>query len=113
VRAGSLRHLVVIEKPIAGKDANGFPITTWAAFPSPGSTFYVSIEQIKAYDKAAVAATWPGADTTITMRYVAGVTGNMRINHNGVIYSILGQPNNVDGRNRELILTCETGVKAQ
>jgi len=109
MRAGSLRHLVTIEKPTVGEDAHGFPVTTWATF----ATVRASIEQIKAYDKAAVAATWPGADSTITMRYVAGVTGNMRVNHGGVIYSILGQPNNVDGRNRELILTCETGVKTQ
>ena len=99
---------MTIQSPSISKDTYGAPVTTWTDF----AVTYASIEQMKAFDKAAVAATWPGADATITIRYCAGVTGNMRVvDENGVIYSIMGRPNDVDGRHREIILTCESGVK--
>lgn len=109
MRAGALSHTVTIQTPVKTKSA-GSVVTTWADF---ATDVRASIEQMKAYDKAALAAVWPGADYTINMRYIQGVTGNMRVvGSDGMIYSILGQPNDVDGRHRELILTCESGVKA-
>jgi SPP1 family predicted phage head-tail adaptor len=111
LRAGGLRHRVTIQAPAVTRDEYGAAVTTWTDF---ATGVYASIEQMKAFDKAAVAATWPGADYTINLRYLPGVTGNMRVvDQDGVIYSILGRPNDVDGRHRELILTCESGVKAQ
>ena len=92
---------------MATKDRYGAATTVWTQF----AAVYASIEQMKAYDKAAAAATYPGADHTITMRYLAGVTAIMRVVHGSEIYSVLGPPNNIDGRNRMLILTCQSGVK--
>ncbi len=109
MRAGSLRHLVTVEQPVIVTDSYGAPVTTWTTFCNA----YASIEIMKSFDKSVAAATWPGADITITMRYVAGITGNMRIVYGDTIYSILGQPNDVEGRHREIILTCESGVKVQ
>lgn len=117
MRAGSLRHKVVIQTPTVTKDKYGATVTTWTDYRSVRA----SIEQMKAFDRAAVAATWPGADKTVTLRYVAGLTGNMRVLHGpgcpcGIavdeILSILGTPNNVDGRNREMVLTCQSGLKS-
>jgi SPP1 family predicted phage head-tail adaptor len=109
LRAGGLRHTVTIQTPTTTKDTYGGAVTTWATF----ATVWASIESMKSFDKAVTSATWPGADYTITIRYLAGVTGNMRVvDQDGVIYSILGRPNDVDGRHREIILTCESGVKA-
>ena len=107
MRAGSMRHRVMIQQPVTTVDSFGAATTTWEVLRYA----YASIEQMKSYDKSVAAATWPGADTTITLRYVPGVTGNMRIVHEEKVYSILGQPNNIDGRNREIICTCESGLK--
>lgn len=108
MRAGALRHKIRIQVATTAKDQYGAFVTTWTDY----RTVFAKIEQLKAYDKAAIAATFPAADYTITIRYCAGVTGGMRVvGPDGVIYSILGQPNNVEGRNREMILTCQSGVK--
>ena len=108
MRAGSLRHLVTIQSPTVTKE-DGAAETTWSDF---ATGVRASIEQLRPYDKAAVAATWPGADYTIILRYIPGLTGNMRaVDENGMIYSILGQPNDIEGRHREMQLTCESGVK--
>ena len=118
MRAGSLRHRVVIEQPtVIGRDSFNGDIVQWDTF----TTGWASIEQMKSFDKSVAAATWPGADTIVNMRGVRGTKGNMRIAHGPCpcgqdeteYFSILGKPNNVDGRNREMILTCELGVKAQ
>ncbi|QXE85973.1 phage head closure protein [Geomonas nitrogeniifigens] len=108
MRSGALRHLVTIQQPSREKQA-GTVATTWMDY----QTCRASIEVMKSYDKAAAQTTMPGADVTITMRWVPWLRPDMRIVHGEMIYSILGQPNNVDGRNRELILTCQSGVKAQ
>ena len=110
MRAGNLRHLITIQAPTVTKNS-GVQETTWTNF---ATGVRASIEQLRPYDKAAVAAVWPGADYTIGIRYLPGITGNMRvIDENGTIYSILGQPNDIEGRHREMQLTCESGVKAQ
>jgi SPP1 family predicted phage head-tail adaptor len=107
VRAGKLRHSVIIQTATLAKDSFAGSTETWSTF----ATVNASIEQIKGYDKAAIAATLPGADYTISIRYLTGVTANMRIKHGDTIYTILGQPNDIDGRNREIILTCQRGIQ--
>lgn len=108
MRAGRLRHTITIQQPVTAK-VNGVTSTTWEDF----RTERAAIETMKSFDKQAAQATMPGADVKITMRYVAGVTANMRaVDEAGTIYSILGRPNDVDGRQREMILTCQSGVKA-
>ena len=108
MRAGALRHLVTIQSPVKTKDS-GIVVTTWV----DQGECRASIEVMKSYDKAAAQTTMPGADVTITMRWVSWLQSNMRIVRGNTVYSILGQPNNIDGRNRELILTCQSGVKTQ
>lgn len=107
MRAGALRHSIIIQQPSVTKDEFGAEVKTWVTF----ATARAAIEQMKSFDKAAAAASWPGADSFITIRYIPGVTADMRVLHGTKIYSILGEPNNVDGRNREIILTCQSGVK--
>jgi SPP1 family predicted phage head-tail adaptor len=109
MNAGTLRHKCTIQTPTTTK-TNGASTTTWATFKSG---VMASIEQLKGFNRANAQAVWPGADYAINMRYIPGVLGNMRIvDENGMIYSILGQPNDVDGRHREIILTCESGARA-
>jgi len=108
VRASTRRSLITIEQPVRIKQANASVKTTWQVF----KTCYVGIETIKSFERQALSAVWPGADSHITMRYIEGLSNTMRINFNGVIYSILGI-NNIDMRNRTLVLTCQSGIKAE
>ena len=109
MRAGALRHKVTIQYPTVTK-TDGVSITTWSTFKVVNS----QIEMMRSFDRANAQAIWPGADYTISIRWIPGVTGNMRIvDENGVIYSILGSPEDVTGRHRELVMTCQSGVKGQ
>jgi SPP1 family predicted phage head-tail adaptor len=112
MRAGALRHKITIQSPTITK-TSGVSTTTWAAaFPTTFPTVDASIEMLKGFDKANAQASWPGADFTIGIRYIPGVTTIMRIvDEAGMIYSILGQPEDVDKRHREIVLTCESGEK--
>jgi SPP1 family predicted phage head-tail adaptor len=68
---------------------------------------------MKSFERANANAVWPGADVKITIRYLAGLRGNMRIvDDAGVIYAILGQPNDIERRHQWVELTCQSGVKA-
>jgi SPP1 family predicted phage head-tail adaptor len=108
MRAGSRRCFITIETPTKTKQANSSTLVTWSTF----TQLWASIETLKAYEKAAVNAEWPGAESKISFRYIEGVLPTMRIKFGDKIYSILGI-NNVNMRNRDLILTCKTGVSSQ
>lgn len=108
MRIGRRRNLVTIETPVQTKQTNGSVKTTWEEFRK----VWASIETLKAYEKTASATTWPGSDQKISLRYIDGVLPTMRVVYNNVAYAILGI-NNVDMRNRDLILTTKAGVAAQ
>lgn len=107
MRAGMLSHMVIIQYPSTVK-AQGVATTTWINF----ATVAASIYQLKGYDKANAQASWPGADYIIGIRYIPGVTSKMRcVDENGVIYSIVGSPNDKGNSHVNIELTCQSGVK--
>lgn len=108
MRASKRRSLVQIEAPVQVKDKYQAVTTSWQLF----AEVWASIETLRAYEKVAVAASWPGASHKVTIRYIEGILPTMRINFNNQIYSILGI-NDVDMRHRDIELTCESGVKGQ
>lgn len=108
VRSGQRRCFIRIEVATQVKQPNGSMLTTWNAYRS----LWASIETLKGNEKVSANAVWPKADQKITFRYVAGILPTMRVFFNDKIYSILNV-NNVNERNREIILTTESGVKAQ
>lgn len=108
MQSGKLRHKVRIEVPVQTKSKSGAVTTDWQLY----RLVWASIEQLKGYEKAGMAAIYPAADCKIYMRYIAGVLPTMRIVYNDKIYSILAPPNNIEERNRELEIVCQTGVKA-
>jgi SPP1 family predicted phage head-tail adaptor len=107
MRVGTRRRFITIEMPVEVKQANASVKTTWAVFKK----VWASIETLKSFERTAVSATWPMADCKIGMRYIEGLSNTMRIVYNDQIYAIYGI-DNVDMRNRELFLTCQTGAKA-
>lgn len=107
MRSGSQRHQITIQTPVKTKSATGAVVVTWTTFVS----LWASIETLRSYERQSANASWPGSDTKISFRWIDGVLPTMRILYNGKVYSILGI-NNVDERNRELELLCQSGVKA-
>lgn len=108
VRSGQRRCFIRIEVPVNTKQTNGSVLTTW----QPYISLWASIETLKGNERTSSTATWPSADQKITFRYVFGILPTMRVIYNDVIYSILNV-NNVDMRNRDIVLTTNSGVKAQ
>jgi SPP1 family predicted phage head-tail adaptor len=108
VRIGELNQLITIQQPAPTK-TDGVTTTSWITFKA---NVWASIKTMRAYERANANAVWPGADVKIVIRYLTGITGNMRIvDDAGVIYAILGQPNDVDRKHQWLELTCQSGVK--
>jgi SPP1 family predicted phage head-tail adaptor len=107
--AGDLTDRITIQQPVTIKTA-GVSTTTWNTFKSG---IWASIKTLKSYERASAQATWPGADYKVTIRYLRGLTGNMRlIDDRGMVYTILGQPNDVDRRHEVIEMMVQSGVKA-
>ena len=106
-RPGQRRSRIVIQNPVKTKQANGSVNITWNTF----ATLWAKVETLEGRSREAAQASWPKAENKITIQYKSGILPTMRVSFNGTIYSILNV-NNVDMRNRELVLTCESGVAA-
>ena len=74
MRAGALRHKVTLQTPVIVK-VNGLTSAVWEDY----RTVAAEIVTMKSFDKSAAQSTMPGADVTITIRYMAGVVANMRV----------------------------------
>lgn len=107
IRSGQRRCFIRIEVSTQVKQPNGSMLTTW----NPYIQLWAAIETLKGNDKLSSQATWPSADQKISFRYIAGILPTMRVVFNDVIYSILNV-NNVDMRNRDVVLTTNSGVRA-
>ena len=107
MRAGQNRNFVRIEIPVPTKDKFSAVTVEWQLF----NKVWASIEFIKAFEKVAVAASWPTATNNISFRYIKGLLPTMRIVFEDKVYSILGI-NDVDLRHREVVCICESGAKA-
>lgn len=108
MRAATLRKQINIEVPVEVKSVTGAVTKTWQSYRSK---VWASIETLRGYERQTAVATWPSADVKIEIRYIAGLLPTMRIVYDNKVYSILGI-NNVEERNREMIITTQTGVKS-
>lgn len=108
MQAGRRRSKIVIQSPVKTKGTTGGVVTTWVDF----AEVFASIETLRTYEKQAAQSANPGADSMITIKYIAGLLPTMRISYNDKIYSILGI-NDIEERHRNIELTCQSGVKAQ
>ncbi|MGZ9027376.1 MAG: phage head closure protein [Telluria sp.] len=102
-----LDQLVVIQSPVAGKDAAGGNVTTWSDFDEVWAGFRnLSGAERKATSHGGQAVE---ARTEITIRYHPDLTARMAILHDGVRYNIR-HVNNYNNQNLKMILTCDTGT---
>lgn len=99
MQAGTLRHRVLIERPVPGSDAYGQGDPTWEAV----GTVWAFVRPMRAGEM--VRAGQPGMETTyvVTMRYVEGMTADRRLTWEGrVLY--LSSVIDVNGRHEALEL---------
>lgn len=108
VRTGQRRCFVTIEVPTQTKQNNGSMLTVWNRYVQ----LWASIETLRGNEKATAVAVWPSANQKITFRYVEGILPTMRVVFNNMIYSILNV-NDIDFRNRDIVLTTNSGIMAQ
>lgn len=106
MKAGALRHKVTIQSKTITTDGSGGPVETWADF----ATVHASIEQLSGREMIAAQAVNSETTGKIRIRYLAGVTADMRVVFGTRLFSITAPPINPDERNRELILMVSEGL---
>ena len=105
MRAGSLRHVVDLERQSATQDAMGQRVDTWTSF----ATVRASIEPLKGDEYQAGSGEQAELSHKIRIRYsadTAGLRARDRINHKGEIFEITAPPINLYQANRELQIMC-------
>lgn len=108
MRAGELRHRATILKPRAGNNADGNPVQKYEPFMEGVP---VAIHKNPWGREFIEARTIHGVSVQrIKMRYIPGITLDMRIRLNGRTYEIIPPIDNVAERNFELILTVKEVV---
>lgn len=109
MRAGDLRHRIVIQNHVEQQDsATGEVTTEWEAY----ATVWAAVSPLSARDLIAAQAGQSEASGRITIRYRPGVLSTMRILHRGQIFTIIGQPLPDKASGLEyLTLVVATGVK--
>lgn len=105
MRAGQLRHQLVIEEATETRDAHGQAVATWSTFATvPGSVEPLTGREI-------FAAAQPQGEITARarIRYLAGVTEKMRITFESRIYAITAVIDR-EQKHRELELLLSEGL---
>lgn len=99
MRAGPLRHQIVIEQTTETRDTSGGVIDTWSTF----ATVWASVSPL--IGREYMAAKQVSADVThkIRMRYLSGVTPKMRVSWDSRTFDI-GSILNVDERDIEMVI---------
>lgn len=105
VDAGTLRHLVDIERYVETQDEVGQPIKDWATF----ATVHADVRQLTGREPFFAQERFAEANIMVISRYLAGVDTTMRIKWQGDVYNIL-DVSDVDGRKVRLEFICQTGL---
>lgn len=97
------RHKVDFLQRVKGRDDYGEPIDNWDVFKSG---IWASKDPLlgNEYFNALTANT--KVEVKFNMRYIPGITNEMRIKHSNEVYEILSAIN-VKGLNRELLCYCK------
>ena len=105
MRAGTLRHKVVIQQNTPTRDSYGAEVEAWTDY----ATVWASIEPARGrefWESQQVNAEVTGK---ISIRYLAGITPKMRVKHGSRIFEIISVIN-PEERNRELQLMVKEKV---
>ena len=101
MRAGLLRHSVTIQEKSTTRDAYGGEVVSWVPF----ATVPAKVEPLRLREYIAARAGQADLTLRASIRYLAGVTAEMRLVWQTDPYPIV-EVIDVDGRHRELELLC-------
>jgi len=101
MRAGKLRHVVTIQQPIKTNNAINEAVIDWQVFARDirANLLPLGSKEFFAQDKEKSSITHK-----LFIRYIEGVTNQMRIIMGARIFEIVAPPINVDEMDRELVI---------
>lgn len=102
MRAGRLRHVIVIEQAAETRSTTGAIVLSWSTF----LTTRAAIEPIKGNEPFASAHLRGETTVSITLRYHPGITSKMRVTNDGLTYQIDSPPINPKNTDRMQVLLC-------
>lgn len=102
MRAGALRHRVLIESPTRAAGSLGGPDITWATF----DTIWASVEPLRGQEYLTGQQLSNKVGAKITTRYRSDITTQMRATWDSHIYDIVDVVD-VKGQGRTLELMCQ------
>lgn len=101
---GKLRHRIVIERKVGTtKDPDGIVKETWAPFTSP----WAAVIPLSGREKTYAAAISAEASIRIEIRYMQGITADMRVNYGGRILELVAPPLDIEEKHIEIHLLCK------
>lgn len=103
MKAGKLRHLVVLQTPSNTTSNTGDVQTGWATF----KTLYANVVPLSGRDFYSAKAINSDITHRVELRWLPGVQPNMRVLHDGRLLELVSPPINVNERDRELHLMCK------
>lgn len=106
MKAGKLRHRIIIERPVEVEDEGGGRVRSWLAAESYVGTFWGSIDGRTGRERYHAQQIESVYSHLITMRYRPGIEPEMRARHGAHVYNIRAALD-PDGTRRELLLFVE------
>jgi len=105
MRAGALRHQIIIQSAAEAPDASGSPVEAWSTF----ATVRAAYEPQSGKESFTEDQEQATANTRFRIRYLSGVTAKMRISFDSRVFDIQSVID-VGGRGKQLHIMCAENV---
>jgi len=101
---------VTILQRVDTNNARGEPVAAWVAVAGL-SGIWAKRMPLRARELVAAGQLHAPVDERYQVRYRAGITGAMRLQHGAVVYDIVGEPVDVDNAHITLEINCTAGAR--
>lgn len=105
MRAGKLRHRIIIQQKAPALDEYGGTVYEWSDY----ATVWAKKRPLRGRELMAAQAAQSETTVMFYTRYLSGINSTMRIVHDGEYYDIASVID-VDERHRELEISAKTGM---
>ncbi len=103
MRAGKLRHRLIIERPQQSRSTSGAPVETFITF----AQVWGAVEPLRGREFFAAQEIHSEVTTRIRIRYLAGITAAMRVIWSSRTFLVLYPPIDQESLHREMQLMCK------
>lgn len=110
MRAGLLRHRILVDEAVTAQDDTGDPVVSWTT----RATVWGSIEPLRGRETLQAAQVLADMDTRIIIRWspaVADITPRWRLRHQLDIYNVVSVAN-IGMRNVEMEIMARSGLSS-